>query len=182
MIIISGRLARDCEVKEGVSPKGRPYAVLHNCVFVNNKEYEKNVPMNITAWGENARFLQENFKKGDSIQLVAQEAPHERKIGNISLTECAFTVRKILDWNMYINMVRFLGSTLSRIENSFTEYTQQAEQPGEQQQGLTENREKNAGEEKPASDTDASDFIRYQEAEEFERQLEEQEEPGEPEI
>jgi len=25
MNIISGRLARECEIKEGVSPKGKPY-------------------------------------------------------------------------------------------------------------------------------------------------------------
>jgi len=125
MIIMSGRLARECEVKEGVSPKGRPYAVMNNCVFVNNKELGKDVPMNITAWGENAKFIQENFKKGDSIQLVAQETPHERKIADKDFTECIFTVRKVLDWDMYINMVKFLGNTFSRLENSFSERTQE---------------------------------------------------------
>lgn len=127
MIIMSGRLARDCEVREGVSDKGRPYAVLNNCVFVNNKELGQDVPMNITAWGENARFIQENFRKGDSIQLVAQETPHDRKVGEKEFTECIFTVRKVLDWDMYINTVKFLGNTLSRLENSFTERTREAQ-------------------------------------------------------
>jgi hypothetical protein len=126
MIIMSGRLGRDCEVREGVSEKNRPYTVLNNCVFVNNKELG-DVPMNITAWGENAKFIQENFQKGDSIQLVAQETPHDRKVGDKEFTECVFTVRKILDWDMYINTVKFLGNTLSRLENSFTERTQDAE-------------------------------------------------------
>jgi len=124
---MSGRLARDCEVREGVSDKGRPYAVLNNCVFVNNKELGQDVPMNITAWGENARFIQENFRKGDSIQLVAQETPHDRKVGEKEFTECIFTVRKVLDWDMYINTVKFLGNTLSRLENSFTERTREAQ-------------------------------------------------------
>ena len=127
MIIMSGRLARDCEVREGVSDKGRPYTVLNNCVFVNNNELGQDVPMNITAWGENARFIQENFQKGDSIQLVAQETPHDRKVGEKEYTECVFTVRKVLDWDMYINTVKFLGNTLSRLENSFTERTREAQ-------------------------------------------------------
>lgn len=127
MIIMSGRLARDCEVREGVSDKGRPYVVLNNCVFVNNKELGQDVPMNITAWGENARFIQENFQKGDSIQLVAQETPHNRKVGEKEFTECVFTVRKVLDWDMYINTVKFLGNTLSRLENSFTEKTRETQ-------------------------------------------------------
>ncbi|HEX2926217.1 MAG TPA: hypothetical protein VHP38_08175 [Ruminiclostridium sp.] len=127
MVIISGRLARECEIRKGVSPKGRPYSVMNNCVFVTNKELGRDVPMNITAWGENARFIQENFKKGDSIQLVAQETPNDRKAGDKEFTECIFTVKKILDWNMYINTVRFLGNTLSRIENSYTERDQEAQ-------------------------------------------------------
>jgi Single-stranded DNA-binding protein len=127
MIIISGRLAREGEIREGVSPKGKPYSVMNNCVFVTNKELGRDVPMNITAWGENARFIQENFKKGDSIQLVAQETPHDRKVDDKEFTECIFTVKKILDWSMYINTVRFLGNTLSRIENSFTERTHEAQ-------------------------------------------------------
>jgi len=129
---MSGRLARECEVKEGVSDKGRPYSVLNNCVFVNNKELGKDVPMNITAWGENAKFIQDNFKKGDSIQVVAQETPHERKAGDKEFTECIFTVRKVLDWDMYLNTVKFLGNTLSRLENSFTERTQQAQNENNQ--------------------------------------------------
>lgn len=125
MIIISGRLARDCEVKEGISPTtGKPYAVLNNCVFVKNKEQGKDVPMNITAWGENAKFIQENFMKGAGIQLVAQETPHERKDGEKDSTECIFTVKKVLDWDMYINTVKFLGNTLSRLENRFTDRRQ----------------------------------------------------------
>ena len=122
---MSGRLGRDCELREGVSDKGRSYAVLNNCVFVNNKELGKDVPMNITAWGDNARFIKDNFSKGDSIQLVAQETPHERRVGDKEFTECIFTVRKVLDWDMYINTVKFLGNTLSRLENSFTERTQE---------------------------------------------------------
>jgi hypothetical protein len=63
--------------------------------------------MNINARGDNAKFIQENFKKGDSIQLVEQKTPHERKIADKDFTECIFTVRKVLDWDMYINMVKF---------------------------------------------------------------------------
>lgn len=141
MIIMSGRLARDCEVREGVSDKGRPYAVLNNCVFVNNKELGQDVPMNITAWGENARFIQENFQKGDSIQLAAQETPHDRKIGDKKFTECVFTVRKVLDWDMYINTVKFLGNTLSRLENSYTERAQETQNENKDNQNSDMNRD-----------------------------------------
>lgn len=158
MIIISGRLARECEVKEGVS-KGKSYEVMNNCVFVNNKEHGKNVPMNITAWGENARFIQENFKKGDSIQLVAQETPHERKVGEKEFTECIFTVRKILDWEMYINMVRFLGNTLSRLENSFTERIQEMQ---------SDNKEQISNQDIPVSETDDLVFNGYSNEEQIE--------------
>ncbi len=148
MLIMSGRLARDCELKEGVSDKGRPYAVMNNCVFVSNKELGQDVPMNITAWGENARFIKENFRKGDSIQLVAQETPHERKVGEKAFTECIFTVRKVLDWDMYINTVKFLGNTLSRIDNSVSEHPQEVQnQEGE-----------NGKEDTGRSDADDSDF------------------------
>lgn len=144
MIIMSGKLARDCEVREGVSDKSRPYTVLNNCVFVNNKELGQDVPINITAWGENARFIQENFRKGDSIQLVAQETPHDRKVGDKKFTECVFTVRKVLDWDMYINTVKFLGNTLSRLENSLTERTQETQNENNQNSGMNRAEEDNS--------------------------------------
>ena len=163
MNIISGRLARDCEVKEGISPKNRPYAVLNNCVFVTNKELGKDVPMNITAWGENAKFIAENFNKGDSIQLVAQETPHDRKVGDKEFIDCIFTVRKILDWDMYINTVKFLGNTLSRLENSFTERTQEVQKESQAQNSLD-------GTTEHISDADDSNFNGYT----FEEETEEQ--------
>ena len=119
--------------------------------------------MNITAWGENAKFIAENFNKGDSIQLVAQETPHDRKVGDKEFIDCIFTVRKILDWDMYINTVKFLGNTLSRLENSFTERTQEVQKESQAQNSLD-------GTTKHISDADDSNFNGYT----FEEETEEQ--------
>ena len=133
MIIVSGRLGRDNEIKEVMAAaSGRPYKVLNNCIFVHNKDQQKDVPINITAWGDNAKFIQDNFCKGDSIQIVAQETPHDRKSGEKEYIECVYTVRKVLDWSMYINTVKFLSNTLSRIENSCSERNQEQHSSAEE--------------------------------------------------
>ncbi|HEY5584429.1 MAG TPA: hypothetical protein VIK78_08060 [Ruminiclostridium sp.] len=137
--------------------------MMNNCVFVTNTQQGKDVPMNITAWGDNAKFIQEHFNKGDSIQLVAQETPHDRKVGDKAFTECIFTVRKVLDWDMYINTVKFLGNTLSRLENSFTERTQEAQKEDQAQKSQD-------GYLEVGSDADDSNFNGY----EFEEEAGEQ--------
>ena len=70
---MSGRLASDPELKK-VATKNGEKVVINNTVYVktSDKEDVPNVPVQITAWEENARLIADKYKKGDFIQFVGK--------------------------------------------------------------------------------------------------------------
>lgn len=118
MLIISGRLAMEPELKK-VTIAGIKRVVLNNCVFVNTAGREKNnVPVNITAWDKNAAYISENFCKGEKIHLVGIEKLDNIRIKNKIYGICTFNIVKIIDLKIYKAITGILSALITRIVNS----------------------------------------------------------------
>jgi len=117
MLIISGRLAREPELKK-VIIDGKKKFVLDNCVFVNTSNNgKKSVPVNIIAWDKNATYIAENFGEGEKINLVGIEKLDSIKMGNKTYGVCTFTAIKIIDWKIYKAISGILMALITRILN-----------------------------------------------------------------
>ena len=117
MLIISGRLAREPELKK-VNVDGKKRFVMDNCIFVNSSNQTKDgIPVNITAWDKNATYTAENFEKGQKINIIGIERLHKMKIGDKTFGICSFTVIKIIDWKIYRAITSMLQAFISRMIN-----------------------------------------------------------------
>ena len=115
MLIISGSLARDPELKK-VVVDGKKRFVLDNCVFVKGKGKDQ-VPVNITAWDKNATYIAENFEKREMINLIGIEKLDNIMIDKKTYGICTFTVIKIIDKKIYRAITGILSALISRIIN-----------------------------------------------------------------
>ncbi len=116
MLIISGSLARDPELKK-VVVDGKKIFVMDNCVFVIGKGGKDQIPVNITAWDKNATYIAENFEKGGKINLIGIEKLDNIKIDKKTYGICTFTVIKIIDRKIYRAITGILSTLITRIIN-----------------------------------------------------------------
>jgi len=117
VLIISGRLAREPELKK-VIVEGKKRFVMDNCIFVNSSNQTKDsIPVNITAWDKNATYIAENFEKGEKVNIIGIERLHKVKIGDKAFGICSFTVIKIIDWKIYRAITGMLQAFISRMIN-----------------------------------------------------------------
>ncbi len=95
MIITSGVLARDMNLKQ-VMVKGAPKFVLNNCIFIKGKG-EKDIPVNISAWGSWAEYIANNYKKGDTIHIIGDETPEIFKCGDSKIDILGVVVKAVVE-------------------------------------------------------------------------------------
>lgn len=94
---IAGRLGKDPEVKL-VNTKNGETQVSNNTLYLwtNQGEGTKDVPLNITAWGDEAKTL-EKYKKGDIIHFVGKPTAITYKPEGLDqeLTVLGYEIKKI---------------------------------------------------------------------------------------
>lgn len=119
MIMTSGILARDMTVKE-VVVRDKTLKVLNNCIFVKGRG-EKDIPINITAWDTWAEYIAVNYKKGDTLHVIADEAPENFKVGEKSITIVGLTVRAVVTAEAVNTGGAFLRELAIQLQRNQTE-------------------------------------------------------------
>lgn len=93
--VIAGVLAKDSTIK--IVKKGNDdLHVSNNTIYIKTGEGRKDIPVNISAWGDTAKELQ-NYKQGDSLHFIG--SPNDSQYKNESMdkpiTTLGYTVLKI---------------------------------------------------------------------------------------
>lgn len=103
--VISGTLGHDPALRQVKGSDGRMHNVVNFTVYAydptaprrelpGGKEVPKGVPLHCTAWGENANEVSK-YKKGDTITAVMELKYGTMKVGDSTVEQSTFLVRKI---------------------------------------------------------------------------------------
>ncbi len=140
MIITSGILARDMNLKQ-VQVKGNPRAVLNNCIFIKGKG-EKDIPVSITAWGDWAVYIAQNFKKGDPIHIIGDETPELYTSGESKIDLLGCVVKAVVDAQVVTTANSFFKSMASELSGKQKSAGRSEEKVGSQGEEIENDEEK----------------------------------------
>jgi single-stranded DNA-binding protein len=143
--VIAGILAKDPSIKD-VKKGNENLQVSNNTIYIKTAEGRSDIPVNISAWGENAVELQK-YKKGDSLHFVG--APNDSSYKNESMekpiTTLGYTVLKI-DHNK--TLLKEMDTLLSKYLEDGKEKKKEEQEKGREVGGKS--KDKSSGKKKTA--------------------------------